>query len=209
MVGFYGKGVVTISLAVGVAVLKQANAQGPVSVSSLPQISAARDWIDWLALLISTVLMIVGIVGIGAALKTLRAVKKQADLMTEQAALMKEQTAISDKAASAALLNAQAVINAERPWLLIYPSRSGTGEHSSFTFKAVNRGRSPAEIINSGFRMLTPRVDEELPDKLNFGVGASPIAQWVNSRWLAPGEDFEADAYSLSYIVEASSDTTS
>jgi hypothetical protein len=64
-----------------------AESQHAVSVTALPSVSVARDWLDRTALLISAVLMFVGIIGVFAALKTLRAIKKQADEMVEQAAL--------------------------------------------------------------------------------------------------------------------------
>jgi hypothetical protein len=164
--------------------------------------SATRDWIDLLSLAVSFGLVIVGIVGIYVALKTLGTVKRQADEMFEQVILMKEQTAVAEKSAKAALLNAQAVINSERPWLLIAPKRSGKGEYTGIAFYAVNRGRSPAEIINSGFKMVTPRFEEELPDEPNFGEGAAPNAQWVHTKWLAPGDDYTANSYNVSYIVQ-------
>jgi hypothetical protein len=173
-----------------------------MTIESLHLFSATRDWIDVLSLAVSFVLMSVGIAGIFVALRTLRAVKRQADEMLDQANLMKEQTAVAEKSAKAALLNAQAVINAERPWLLIDPKRSGEGQSTGITFKAVNRGRSPAEVINSGFKMVTPRFDEELPDKPYFGEGAAPNAQWVHTKWLAPGDDYTADSYYVSAIVE-------
>jgi len=149
-------------------------------------------------------LILVGIAGICVALKTLEAVKRQADEMLDQAALMKEQTAVAEKAANAALLNAQAVINAERPWLLIVPKRSGEDKSIGVTFKAVNRGRSPAEVINSGFRWVTPRYCEELPDEPYFGEGAAPNAQWVHTKWLAPDDSYTADSYNQSWISEGS-----
>lgn len=173
-----------------------------MTIESLHLFSATRDWIDVLSLAVSFVLMVVGMVGIFVALRTLRAVKRQADEMLDQAALMKEQTAVAEKAAKAARLNAQAVINAERPWLLIEPKRSREGKSIGISFKAINRGRSTAEVINSGFKMVTPRFDEVLPDELYFGVGAAPNAQWVHTKWLAPGDDYTADSYNVSYIVE-------
>jgi hypothetical protein len=146
--------------------------------------------------------MIAGIVGIFVALRTLRAVKRQADEMLDQATLMKEQTAVAEKSANAALSTAQAYINAERPWLLIVPKRLGEGEHTSITFTAVNQGRSPAEVINSGFKMVTHRFDEELLDKSYFGEFAAMNAQWVHTKWLAPGDDYIAYSYNVSSIVE-------
>lgn len=47
--------------------------------------------------------------------------------------------------AKAALLNAQAVINAERPWLLVSIEAQGY-EPNTFIVKAFNAGRTPAEL---------------------------------------------------------------
>lgn len=52
------------------------------------------------------------------------------------------------KAAEAALLNTQAVINSERPWIVM---TIGQGKKpNEFLLKAVNRGRTPAAILSAG-----------------------------------------------------------
>jgi hypothetical protein len=81
------------------------------------------------ALVISWPLVLVGILGILAALWTLKDTKK---------------------AANAALLNAQAVINSERPWLLVTVESNPEGE---FFFRITNKGRTPASIV-SGHREM-------------------------------------------------------
>jgi hypothetical protein len=65
-----------------------------LTIESLHLFSATRDCIDVLSLAVSFVLMIVGMVGIFVAMRTLKAVKRQADEMLDQANLMKEQTAV-------------------------------------------------------------------------------------------------------------------
>jgi hypothetical protein len=52
------------------------------------------------------------------------------------------------KAAQGAFLNAQAVINSERPWIVmtIEPGK----KPNEFLLKAVNRGRTPAAILSAG-----------------------------------------------------------
>lgn len=47
--------------------------------------------------------------------------------------------------AKAALLNAQAVINAERPWLLV-SIKAHTSDPKTFIVQAYNAGRTPAEL---------------------------------------------------------------
>lgn len=62
-----------------------------------------------------------------------------------------KQTSETRKAAEAALLNAQTVINAERAWIAIRVESPGP---NSFQFKAVNVGNTPAKIISIHGRWL-------------------------------------------------------
>jgi hypothetical protein len=50
--------------------------------------------------------------------KTLKEIHTQAEHMKQQIEEMKAQTAVAKTSAEAALLNAEALINVERPWLL-------------------------------------------------------------------------------------------
>jgi hypothetical protein len=58
----------------------------------------------------------------------------------------KENTAAAKDGASFALLNAQAVINAERAWIMVQPTSSKRGV---YTFLAQNVGQTPAKLITS------------------------------------------------------------
>lgn len=169
----------------------------PVTVLSLPSVSISRDWIDVAALAISAALMIVGAIGVGAAIKTLKAVEKQAVEMVEQAKLMKEQTNVAKDAADAALLNAQSVINSERPWLLIRPSlalHGNPGTALTVAFKATNVGRSPAEIIYAALEWQHLLFGEELHRNGRFLSEDMPVStQWVHTRWIEPNESFIPD----------------
>jgi hypothetical protein len=64
-------------------------------------------------------------------------------------------------------LNAQAVIHAERPWILITvePSRS---MENSFTVMATNRGRTPARIIETMDRYKIAIDEKRLPDSPEY-----------------------------------------
>jgi hypothetical protein len=144
-------------------ILVGGEAQHAMSINALPSVSVTRDWVDYVALIFSAALMIVGIVGVIAALKTLRAIKKQADEMVEQAALMKEQTAVAEKAANAALLNAKALIVSERPWLVVNIAVHETDSHM-YVVSAKNKGRTPAIlheghcscVVQSAYRFTPP-----------------------------------------------------
>jgi hypothetical protein len=95
-----------------------------------------HEKISWAA---NLVLVILGYVGILFAISLLKKIDRQ----TGYAETAAEAAAAS---AQAALLNAQAVIRSERPWILITvePSRSA---ENSFTVMATNRGRTPARIL--------------------------------------------------------------
>lgn len=70
----------------------------------------------------------------------------------KQSRLMARSLATTKKAADAALLNAKAVINSERPWLLITPSSSPAGwEGHTLSTKYINQGNSPAAILFTHF----------------------------------------------------------
>jgi len=79
------------------------------------------------------VLSVITLVYVFISYFILRATSKQADL--------------AKISAEAARLNAQAVINAERPWIVIsaHPNPEVPGQ---FLFTAANKGRTPAEFIS-------------------------------------------------------------
>jgi hypothetical protein len=123
------------------------------------------------------VLVILGYVGIMMALSLLKKIERQ----TRYAEAAAEAATAS---AQAALLNARAIVDSERPWILITvePSRS---IENSFTVMASNRGRAPAKIIASE-KLTRIAVDEKhllgSPEYKNVeGARPAPII-------LLPGE---------------------
>ncbi|MGA3373600.1 MAG: hypothetical protein ABSC48_17770 [Terracidiphilus sp.] len=124
------------------------------------------------------VLVFLGYAGILLVVQLLRKIDRQ----TGYAEAAAEAAAAS---AHAALLNAQAVIHAERPWILITvePSRS---MENSFTVVATNRGRTPARIVATAERTKIA-VDEKhlpkTPEYRNEKPGA-PVVPII----LVPGE---------------------
>ena len=134
-----------------------------------------HDKIAWAA---DLVLAIVGYVGIMLAVSLLKKIDRQ----TAYAETAAEAAAAS---AHAALLNAQAVIHAERPWILITvePSR---GMENSFTVMATNRGRTPARIIDSAEQIRIAVDETRLPSTPEYenekpGATFAPVI-------LLPGE---------------------
>jgi hypothetical protein len=104
----------------GTAVSKD-DALRPLRVSDFPPVSVTRDWMDRLAILLTVVLVIVGICGVTAANKTLRAIRgqgnlmrRQADLMAAQAGHMEAQTDILAKSVLASQASAEAALESAK-----------------------------------------------------------------------------------------------
>ncbi len=94
--------------------------------------------ITWVA---NLVLVILGYAGIMMALSLLKKIDRQ----TGYAETAAEAAAASSHAA---LMTAQAILNAERSWILISVEPSPSAENS-FTIMATNRGRTPARIMET------------------------------------------------------------
>jgi hypothetical protein len=69
----------------------------------------------------------------------------QAKKTAEATKAMQDSLPHQKSAADAALLNAQAVINAERSWIGIVPMKFGAGQ---WRFEATNHGKTPAELVS-------------------------------------------------------------
>ncbi|MFZ0745120.1 MAG: hypothetical protein WAM85_11980 [Terracidiphilus sp.] len=82
-----------------------------------------------------------------------------------------EQTTETSKAAQSALLNAQAVINAERPWILVV-LKNVRGPMGGFTVHARNRGHAPAIIIGSYIGCALVKNISGLPEKASYFPGS-------------------------------------
>jgi hypothetical protein len=70
--------------------------------------------------------------------------------------------------AEAALLNAKAIINTERPWLVIgvkQINNTDTGALALFVFTCLNQGNTPAQIkqIDANYRIVTDPFDLPVP----------------------------------------------
>jgi hypothetical protein len=134
-----------------------------------------QDRIAWAASLLLTVM---GYVGIMLAVSILRKIERQTQSV---------ETAVDSAAAIAqsALLHAQAMVRAERPWIMVtaepYP-----GVENSSRVVATNRGKSPARIIATADRILIAIDENHLPSVPEYetekpGAALDPIT-------LLPGE---------------------
>ena len=75
------------------------------------------------------------------------------------------------RAAKGAFLNAQAVINAERPWLLV-TLEEVSGPGTGFIIRAKNKGRTPAMIVSARIGCAVAENVEKLPGKPPYGDGS-------------------------------------
>jgi len=100
---------------------------------------------------------------------------------------LKVQTSNAGKIAEAALLNAQAVINSERPWVLVTAERSE--KIGNFLIKATIKGRTPARITE----IYSHRVFVNLPDNL-------PPSPKYDSPVIAPKEPLLGDGESFKIV---------
>jgi hypothetical protein len=112
-------------------------------------------WRERLAWGANIVLALLGYVGIMMALSVLKKIERQ----TRSAETVAAAAAVS---AQAALLNAQAIIDAERPWLLISVEPS-LGQENSFIVMVTNRGRSPASIAGTSEQFRIAVDETHLP----------------------------------------------
>jgi hypothetical protein len=123
-----------------------------VNPPSAPSPWILRDKITWAA---NLVLVILGYTGILLAVTTLKKIERQ----TGYAETAAEAASAS---AQAALLHAQALMRAERPWILISVEPS-PGKQNSFTVMATNRGRTPARIAATAKRIQIATGETHLP----------------------------------------------
>lgn len=117
-----------------------------------------HEKIAWAAYVI---LALLGYAGIMLALSLLRKIERQT-------AAAEVAANAAQASANAALINAQAMVDAERPWLVV-TIESAPNVENGFTVTATNRGRSPAQIVATA-EQLRITVDESgLPAKPEYG----------------------------------------
>jgi|SRR5580658_6637120 hypothetical protein len=111
------------------------------------QRNAERDGYDWLAYWAAILLTLAALIGVGLALSTLK--------------WLKNQTLAAKATADFALLNAQAVINTERAWIVVTMKSSKEGV---YTIVAENVGRTPAKLVSSFSDVSILRSPKKMPE---------------------------------------------
>jgi hypothetical protein len=94
--------------------------------------------------------------------QTLKEIHTQAEHMKQQIGEMKAQTAVAKTSAEAALLNAEALINVERPWLLENIARVRGSDHE-WIVSIRNAGNTPAEVVDGYWSFSPLSGDFKLP----------------------------------------------
>jgi len=115
----------------------------PVVIGKLPSVSVQRDWIDWVALTFTGLLVLLGIGGVCAALRTLQAIEKQANALinSERAWVIAELVPVCLKFG----------MSWHRPtgdgWAALSDKEILNGDHMRHKLKFTNMGRTPAHIL--------------------------------------------------------------
>jgi hypothetical protein len=140
-----------------------------------------QDRLKWLT---EVLLMLIAYAGVWLGFSTLRKIERQTRYSEEAAQAAAE-------AARAALLFAENLAKAERPWLLI--SAAPMPGADSFSIMASNRGRSPARIVTLAECIAIVQDESELPSKPIFKTAPrTPAAPIV----LLPGESVSIKSFS-------------
>ena len=141
--------------------------------------------LNWLGVLANYLLVIAGIGGIVVAALTLKKIERQSKA--------------GEDAANAALLNAQALINAERPWLIV--------EASGFPYialKMVNKGRTPAQLIwYSNVPSVSNRLITDPMGAPHYGAHYDEVGmQIMNIPMVFPDANIPAGEYDVTAIQQ-------
>jgi hypothetical protein len=121
-----------------------------------------HDRILWGAYLVLAFVAYAGVHFLRRIEQNTRAIEAIAGAAQETASATLAAATAASATAQSALLHAQAIVNAERPWVLVTaePTR---GVESSFDITATNRGRSPATITSAMDEPLFAADEEHLP----------------------------------------------
>jgi hypothetical protein len=156
-----------------------------ISIATAAPAAAPISWQNRVLWVAKIVLAILAYVGIMMAVSLLRKIERQSKY-AETAAVA------AGEAAQAALLQAQAMAAAERPWIAI-EAQQAPGSENEFSVMAVNGGRSPARLTAAVGAFRIVRDESELPASPEFekeeNAPFSPIL-------LLPGESTRIRSFS-------------
>ncbi len=162
----------------------------------------------------SGILVFVGAAGVYLAYRTLKAIQgqlneikragEQTDKLiahtAQQAEAAKTAAESSAKNAESARLNAQAVINSERPWVFIKLNEPVQNpRETQIKFTAINRGRTPAEVT-----LYTADFIFAHPESL-ASIPTYPLAghELAHKKYLPQGDSFEVYEFDCRTVMES------
>jgi hypothetical protein len=148
-----------------------------------------RDQITWAA---NLVLVLLGYVGIMMAVSVLKKIERQTRAAEEAAEAARA-------GAEAALMQAQAMKRAERPWVMV-AVEPAAGRENSFAVVAVNRGRSAAQIEAVKDQAILVMGEENLPATPQFPD--TPAERRGAPVILLPGESLELKRFAREDVKE-------
>jgi hypothetical protein len=123
-----------------------------------------HDRILWGALL---ALVFMGYAGVMLAVSTLKKIERHTGATEASVASLTAAATAANETAQAALLHAQSMLKAERPWVLV-TAEATRGVESSFDITATNRGRSPATITSALDQVVFASDEAHLPAVPSF-----------------------------------------
>jgi len=131
--------------------------------------------------------------------KTLKALEEQGRHAKEETEARDKQFAqqlkVSQDAATAASLNAQAIINSERPWILVSFDSHGSFDipkQAHVNFKGRNCGRTPARVTRMCVVSYPQTPDAEFPEEPPYHE-----TELAYPKYVAPGEPFHIEDFNL------------
>jgi len=149
-----------------------------ITVANPPALTAPWPLHERIAWIANLLLAILGYAGILLALSILKDIQRQTRYAETAATAAAE-------SAQAALLHAQAIVQSERPWILIMAEPSANVENG-FVVTATNRGRTPAQIVALADEISIAADEAHLPSSPRYAHG-EPSAPLV-PIYLLPGE---------------------
>ncbi len=156
-----------------------------ITIATPAPAAAPWPWQDRISWAANLVLVILGYAGILLAVSTLKKIERQTQY-SEAAA-----QAAADSA-QAALLHAQALERAERPWILVTIEPSHRVENR-FMVMATNRGRRPARVLTAVDKITIQADQASLPEEPQYD-DAEPNAS-LAGLILLPGESTGIKAF--------------
>jgi hypothetical protein len=136
-------------------------------------------------------LLLTGVIAFAAIAQFVTAIV-QACIYRKQSSIMVDTLEATQISADAARINAAALTNAERAWVLVDRSRNNAMDTWIFEFEAKNWGQSPAEILSTCLKADAIDWNADLPNTPNYEVDA-PVP---DRRWVPPGEPFDIGHFS-------------